>query len=118
MQKTENEIILNCQKGKTEDFGLLYDLYVKKIYSYFFFRTSSKEISEDLTSICFTKAFEKIHQVDPKKGAFRSWLYQIAKNTLVDYFRSHKATAELSETENLKSKDNPFSYIQQDYVII
>lgn len=104
----ENEyyIIEARQQGETQQFALLYDAYVKKIYNYIFYRTFQKEIAEDLTSSVFMKALEKIKSYSPAKGAFSSWLYQIAKNTLVDYFRSNRTNEDISAANNFAGPDN------------
>lgn len=106
MEYNELEIIQSCQKGNYDQFGLLYDNYIKKIYDYLFFRTFHKETAEDLTSIIFTKALENIHQYNKAKGSFSSWLYQIAKNTLIDNSRQKKSTEDLDSAQHVASKEN------------
>jgi RNA polymerase sigma-70 factor, ECF subfamily len=102
----ENYIIEQCQNGNLEHFTELYDTYAKKIYNYLFYRTFHKETAEDLTTTVFIKALEKIESYSPNKGAFSSWLYQIAKNTLTDYFRTNKTTEDIEYASNNPSSEN------------
>ena len=106
MEINEAEIIKSYQAGNPQDFGLLYDAYVRQIYDFFYFRTFHKPTAEDLTSLTFFKALEKIPSFNSSRGAFRSWLYQIAKHTLIDYFRKNKPALDLDLVENVAGKHN------------
>ncbi len=94
------ESLLNKAKnGEQTAFGEIYNLYFKKIYTFIYFRVSHKEISEDLTEEVFLKAFTRISSVNENK-AFLGWLYQIARNQVIDYYRGKKMTISLDEVEN------------------
>lgn len=62
--------------------------YYKEIYIYVFKQTSDKEISMDLTQEIFISMLKSLHSFDENKSSFRTWLYRIATNKVVDYFRS------------------------------
>jgi RNA polymerase sigma-70 factor (ECF subfamily) len=106
MENDELQLVTSCQKGQYENFGLLYDKYVKKIYDFVFYRTLHKETAEDITSKVFIKALENIGSFKPEKAAFNTWLYQIARNSIIDHFRTHKPSGELDESLNLASSEN------------
>ncbi|MBU1203027.1 RNA polymerase sigma factor [Patescibacteria group bacterium] len=93
----EKQLILNCQNGDSAAFGQLYDKYFQKIYRFIYYKTSHKETSEDLTSLTFSKALEKIQSFDTSSSFFSAWLYKIARNNLIDYYRSNKETTSLEE---------------------
>lgn len=90
MENQEIEIIQLCQNGDLAQFGRLYDQYLKKIYDFIYYRTNHRETAEDLTSQTFIKALENINQFNPDKGSFSSWLYKIARNNIIDYWRLKK----------------------------
>lgn len=92
-------ILNKAQGGSQEAFGQIYDLYFKKIYRFIFFRVGHKESAEDLTEEVFLKAFSKIGSIKETK-AFEGWLYQIARNLVIDYYRQKKLTVALDEIEN------------------
>lgn len=79
-----------CQSGETEAFGVLYDRYIDKIYRFVYYKTFSKETAEDITSQVFHKALEKINTYTESKGSFSSWLYRIARNSVIDHYRTSK----------------------------
>ena len=72
--------------GDNVAFGQIYDLYFKKIYKFVYYRVGHKEIAEDLAEDVFIKAHTKLKSLkDP--GLFTGWLYQIARNAVIDYYR-------------------------------
>lgn len=73
------------------NFGIIYDYYIKKIYDYFYYRLMNIEISEDLTSEIFMKIFmtESGFSWSTEKE-FSNWIYRIAHNKLIDYYRKDK----------------------------
>jgi RNA polymerase sigma-70 factor (ECF subfamily) len=64
-----------------------------------FYRVSAKEIAEDLTEDVFLKAFTKIASLK-EDVTFAGWLYQIARNKVIDHYREKKIVVALDEVEN------------------
>ena len=62
--------------------------YYKEVYTYVYKQTVDKELSMDLTQDIFINVLRAIYTYDEKKANFRTWLYRIATNRLVDYYRS------------------------------
>jgi RNA polymerase sigma-70 factor (ECF subfamily) len=89
--------------GDRKAFAKLYDRFVTPIYRFVYFRVYNKCLAEDLTSQTFLKAVENIAGYDRNKGKFSSWLYRIARNLVIDYYRSRKKTVELDETWEIPS---------------
>jgi len=97
----EADIIDRCQAGQLDDFALLYDAYIRKIYDFIYYKTHHQETAEDLTSRTFMKALEKISSFRAHKGTFQSWLYQIARNTVIDHYRTNKKDTNLDDVWDL-----------------
>lgn len=74
----------------------LVQLYYDNIYQYLFFRVQNRETAEDLTQDVFVKLTKSLHLYRPT-ASFSAYLYRIAHNTLVDYYRSYKQTEPLGE---------------------
>jgi RNA polymerase sigma-70 factor, ECF subfamily len=69
----------------------LYDKYIDKIYSFIYLKTHNKVVSEDLTSDTFFKLLNKINLIDISgKFTFNSWIYKIAYNNIIDFYKSKK----------------------------
>ncbi|HOC96339.1 MAG TPA: sigma-70 family RNA polymerase sigma factor [bacterium] len=103
--KREISLIKNCQDGKLDSFTELYDEYFEKIYNFIFYRVSHKETAEDLTSLTFIKALENINSFKVDYGFFSSWIYRIARNNIIDYYRSKKDTQNIDDYKGLKDYD-------------
>src|SRR3989338_1038262 len=97
MENLESQVIKKCQAGELKQFGQLYDSYIKKIYNFVYYKTWHRQTAEDLTSQTFFKALTKIKQFDEIKGSFSSWLYKIARNTVIDYYRQNKADLNIDD---------------------
>ena len=70
-------------------FEELYDRHFAAVNRYLRYRVTSTWDADDLTAIVFMKAMEKYCQYSGS-GSFISWLFRIAHNTMVDYFKSKK----------------------------
>lgn len=91
MTKPEDlHLVKQAQKGSLSAYQTLYMRHLDAIYRYFFFQTKDKFLAEDLGQEVFIKIWKSIDKYDEKKGAFTSWMYRIAHNLLVDYYRGKK----------------------------
>lgn len=113
MNQSESQIIQACQAGHMEVFVTLYDTYVEKIYKFLYFRTFQKELTEDITSQVFLQAMTKINSFDVNKGKFQSWLYQIARNLLIDEYRKRKPTDDIQTYYDIAGSINIENEIDQ-----
>ncbi len=88
--------IQEAKLGDKEAFGRLYQLYLDRIYRFVFFRVGQqRELAEDIVSEVFLKAWEKIETF--KEGSFQAWVYMIARNRVIDYYRVTKQQVQLDE---------------------
>jgi RNA polymerase sigma-70 factor (ECF subfamily) len=79
-----------------EQFGKIYDQYIDKIYRFVYLKVDGQEIAEDITSKVFIKgleAFKSAPEEIKNPGAF---LYQIARNAVVDHYRDKGRTKVVS----------------------
>jgi RNA polymerase sigma-70 factor (ECF subfamily) len=80
--------------NKNEQFSQIYDQYIDKIYRFVYLKVNSQEIAEDIVSKVFTKAWEKfrIQNSEFRIQNTSAFLYQIARNAVVDYYRERGRT--------------------------
>lgn len=76
-----------------------------EIYIYVFRQTSDKNIAMDLTQEIFISMLKSISSYDKKQSGFRTWLYRIATNKTIDYFRNR--TAGKNQILNIEDIDIP-----------
>ena len=83
--------------GEHEAFGEIYDMFVSPIYRYIAFRLPPA-MAEDITADVFVKAWEKLDSYKGRRGTpFSSWLFRIARNIVIDTYRTQKEVMELDE---------------------
>ncbi len=92
-------LLAKAKKGDQAAFGQLYNQYFEKIYRFIYYRVGHKEIAEDLAEDVFLKVLSKISSVN-EDSSFEAWLYQIARNQVIDYYREKKLTVSLDGLEN------------------
>lgn len=100
---SQEQIIKECQKGNLDEFTELYEQYFEKIYRFIYYKTHHQQTAEDLTSQVFIKTLENIGRFNPRKGLFSSWLYRIARNKVIDYYRTKKNESDIAGFWDLKS---------------
>lgn len=86
-------------------FGDLYLMYAQPIFRYLYSRIGSVPEAEDATAQTFLAALERL----PKyrhDGYFASWLFSIARNKAMDYFRKRSKEASLEVAENIPADAN------------
>lgn len=83
----------------SEAFGKIYQKYLDKLYRYMYFHVNQhRETAEDLVETVFLKAWKNINSYQTNGGSIQAWLYSIAHNTLIDYYRTQRSMVPLDET--------------------
>lgn len=88
---------------EAERFESIYREYKPKVSSYIRSRVGNPEDAEDLCSEVFRKALEHLDQ-GIEKG-ISSFLYTITRNSVIDYYRTRRETAQIPE--DLPAQDSP-----------
>lgn len=110
----ESKVIGSAVKGDASAFGQLYDYYQPQIYRFVILKTGRREEAEDITHQVFLHAWEHIKDYQDFGFPFSSWLYQIARNQIVDYYRTRKINLSLENAEGAAvAKENPETEVNQ-----
>lgn len=77
----------------------LYRRYAGQIYRFCLFRVSDEAIAQDLTADVFLNMLEALPRYVNKGRPFSAWLYRIAHDRVVDYYRrqTRRPAEELTE---------------------
>lgn len=116
-QNTADNIILvrQAQAGSAEAYGQLYDIYIKKIYDFVYYKTLHKNTAEDIVSEVFLKAWKNINQF--QDGNFSAWLYMIARNSVIDNYRQQKNLVNIEDCWDLADGQDFLTKIDSDLKI-
>ena len=101
-------LVTHARAGDTEAFGKLYDIFLDTIYRFVYFRVSTTADAEDITEQVFVSIFEHIGSYEERNLPFEAWLFRIARNKVIDYYRTKKTKVPLEAiAERPDSKPQP-----------
>ena len=85
-----HELVAQAQRGQPEAFEKVYRHFLAPLYRYVYFRVGNKTEAEDLTQTAFLKAWSNLGNYSHQPTGFSSWLYTIARNTVIDHWKKRK----------------------------
>ena len=90
----------DTSRGKYDSaFAEAYEQYYTKVFAFIYSRVGNVELTKDLVAEVFERAYVKGHSVR-EPAAYVTWLFMIAKNTVIGHYRRHKR--EINRTEKVK----------------
>ena len=102
---TDSQLIREIKDGNVELYSELMGRYQKRIMTYIFHMLKSSglhNLTEDLCSETFFKAFRSLHTFRELDASFSTWLYTIARNTVLSELRKQKALLVSIEEINIE----------------
>lgn len=101
----ERELVERAQRDP-EAFGRLYERYRVRVYKFACARLRHPNDAEDVTSEVFLRALRAIGRYRYTGVPFRTWLFQIAANVIVDQLRRRRPVEDIDEHLELAAADN------------
>jgi RNA polymerase sigma-70 factor (ECF subfamily) len=93
----------------------LFDRYHEGIYRYLYYRTGNQAAAEDLTSEVFLRMIRALSNYQPQNTGHRAWLFQIARNLSIDYFRKHRVRQDVQLEERMQAvNEDPVETIETE----
>jgi len=91
-EKTHHEdgALVRRAKEEREAFDALYVKYLKKVYTYVFYRIGNVEDAEDITESVFLHALIHLDRYQDRGIPFSAWLLRIAHNLVANWHRNSK----------------------------
>jgi len=103
--RDEESTARGLQKRDPEAWAEVYEKYFSRVYRYIALRVGDKTEAEDLAGQVFLKALESISSFKWRGVPVSAWLFRIAHNQVIDYWRTGKAKLHLPLEERLISSD-------------
>lgn len=91
---TDSQLIREIKDGNVELYSELMRRYQRKILAFIFHMLKSAKmelLAEDLCSETFYKAYRSLHSFRELDASFSTWLYTIARNTVLSELRKQKS---------------------------
>lgn len=95
----EERLIARAHAGDADAFSALYQAYVQAVYRFLLLRVSDPSLAEDLTGEVFLRAVDSLPRYSSRGLPFGAWLFRIARDRLIDYYRqkARRPSAELND---------------------
>lgn len=111
MRTLEEKLIIAIkEKGDKGAASKLIEIYYKDVYRYVFKQTADRELSKDLTQEIFISILNSINSYSFEKASFKTWIYKIASNKIIDFYRSkfykYKTIVDEIDDYSLLSSEN------------
>jgi RNA polymerase sigma-70 factor (ECF subfamily) len=98
--ESEKEYVALAKTGDNAAFGRLYDQYSQPIYRFIAVKVGTKQEAEDLLHEVFLSAWQKLPGFTEQGFPFSSWLYRIARNRVIDHYRTKKTSVSIDDEDS------------------
>lgn len=90
VESTDEELMRGVRAGDEAAFPLLYRRYERRLLAFLVPYVGDLALAEDLLQETFLRVFRQRASYEPR-GAFRTWLFAIARNLALDQFRRRRS---------------------------
>jgi len=109
---TDNEIMILVREGDVAKLGILFERHHGKLFNFLVRITDRRDVSEDLVQEVFFRILKYRHSFRGE-APFTAWMYQMARNAAVDYFRKWREDPTPHESMDAVSKDPSASDVME-----
>ncbi len=109
VSKRDRILVYRCIRGDQDAWRELVRSYNQVVFNQSYRFTGRRDIAEDLTQEIFLRAYRNLESFRSESASFRTWLYRVGRNLLIDHVRKEKRSTitffDHSE-ENLSIQDD------------
>ena len=99
------QLIVLAQDGEADAFGELYERYVQTIFRFVYVRLDDRRDAEDLTEEVFLRVWQSLPNYREQGVPFLAFLFRIARNAVIDFYRSSKSSGHQESIEDSLVQD-------------
>lgn len=120
---SDNALMVRVKRGEIEHLGSLFERYHRRLFAFFYRLTNRRDVSEDLVQAVFERILKYKESYSEDKP-FASWMFGIARNLHLDYYKGLKReylTAEYFDFDSLhhdSSTHNPENEMELDQLLV
>ncbi|MCA9385285.1 sigma-70 family RNA polymerase sigma factor [Candidatus Dojkabacteria bacterium] len=101
LTKEEQKKIANKERLSKKDFEVIYTTYHERIFNFVNSRVTKREDAEDLTALVFERVLKKLEDFQWQGVTITSWIYRIARNAIIDFYRKNSDRKKDSSVEQI-----------------
>ena len=111
----DEDVMLQVRDGEVQMLGVLFDRYQAPLFNFYSKMTQDRTVSEDLVQEVFLRIL-RYRQTYRPGTTFRTWMYQIARNTRLDQVRKVRPESPLvaEPMANTNTSDSSRAERQQE----
>jgi RNA polymerase sigma factor (sigma-70 family) len=109
----DEDVMLQVRDGEVHMLGVLFDRYQAPLFNFYSKMTQDRTVSEDLVQEVFLRIL-RYRQTYRPGTAFRTWMYQIARNTRIDQVRKVRPESPLTTEPMAPTRASDFAERQQE----
>ena len=109
----DKNLIEKILRGEKEAFEMIIRKYQRPLFNYIGRMVGERELALDFTQEVFIKTYSSLHSFKPQYK-FRSWLFKIASNLIIDYWRKKKISAFSLNHHHVWGEEKPSLEVPDD----
>ncbi|MCI0395900.1 MAG: sigma-70 family RNA polymerase sigma factor [Chloroflexi bacterium] len=117
LEPTELGVVEHARHGDAAALTALYEHFKQDVFRFIYYRTGDLEVAADLTGDVFERAIKALPGYQPERP-FAAWLFQITRNSVIDYWRQQQVRQDVPLDE-LMSGDgaSPEQAVEQNLTV-
>jgi RNA polymerase sigma-70 factor (ECF subfamily) len=116
MSMNETTYIQEVLGGQIDSFAPLVDRYHVGLILYCEQFMRNRSAAEDITQDIFVTAYQRLSSYNPERGAFSTWLYQLARTRCLDECRRQKIHIDIDTLPDLASMTQPITEAEKNEI--
>jgi RNA polymerase sigma-70 factor (ECF subfamily) len=114
---SDGELLQQAREYDAQALAEIYDRYAKSIYGYLYRYLGDAAQAEDLTSEVFVRLLSVLNTPRAPRDRLQGWLYRVAHNLAIDWFRQQAKGGTLASSEDLPTEDDsPLAVLEKRQV--
>jgi RNA polymerase sigma factor (sigma-70 family) len=109
----DEDVMLQVRDGEVQMLGVLFDRYQAPLFNFYSKMTQDRTVSEDLVQEVFLRIL-RYRQTYRPGTTFRTWMYQIARNTRIDQVRKVRPESPLATEPIAPTRSSDDAQRQQE----
>lgn len=98
---------------KQQEFAREYSQLFDDLYRHVRYRVTHDQVAEDIVAEAFVKAYASLGAFDPAQGNIRQWLFGIAKNEILMFWRKAKITVDIEQWAEIPEPGNMRQFFER-----